>query len=189
MSLRELWGFASCATASQSRGILEEAAFQEGLKEGNGPKWIRKWSCWLALTNPATQPLPLACCQASSRGHGHRTSKGSLSPCGASSIASFDPNKTRLGLWGDTVYTEQPPAWPTSRAVSIARAWILEWLWPLHPGQPCSHSHGTRYRSIWPGWSLCNSKNTGVNHGGYSVGNIEQRTFLIGKGTRQSLKV
>lgn len=38
MSLWELGGFVSRAIISQSRGILEEVAFQQGLKENNGPK-------------------------------------------------------------------------------------------------------------------------------------------------------
>ena len=96
---------------------------------------------WLSQTQQPNQPLPLACCQASSRGHGHRTSKAACHPVELLPLPHLTLTRQDLGCEG-TLCTQssRQPGLPPEQSQQ-PEAWIPEWLWPLHPGQPCSHSH------------------------------------------------
>ena len=100
-------------------------------------------SCWLALTNPATQinhcHSPVF--QGSSRGRGHRTSKAACHPVGLLPLHRLTLTRQDSGCEGPLCTQRScqpglPPEQPPQPG-----AWIPEWLCPLHPGQPCSRSH------------------------------------------------
>ena len=144
MSLWELWGFASCAIASQSRGILEEAAFQQGLKKKKkkGPKWIRK-ELLVGSHKPSNpnQPQPLPCFPRELTGHGHRTSKAACHPVGLLPLHHLTLTRQDSGCEGPLcTQSSRQPGLPPEQPPQPG-AWIPEWLCPLHPGQPCSRSH------------------------------------------------
>lgn len=134
-------GFASRAITSKSRGILKQLFSRVSKKVMDINESDR--SCRWPLANPPTQ-INLCCflfCQASSRGHGHRTSKAACHPVGLLPLHHLTLTRQDSGCEGPLCTQRScqpglPPEQPPQPG-----AWIPEWLCPLHPGQPCSRSH------------------------------------------------
>lgn len=100
-------------------------------------------SCWCPLTNPATQinRCHSPVCQASSRGHGHRTSKAACHPVGCLPLHHLILTRQDLGCEGPLcTHSSRQPGLPPELSQQPG-AWIPERLFPLHLGQPCSRSH------------------------------------------------